>query len=374
MKLLLILAIVSASGCRAIVELAETDSHDVPGPDAASATDPRCTSWSHTAGVFDPCAIPPPGAPLELSAGSWTYDSNSGALTDPNDNASFPPSVFVTDADGIEVRVVSVEQFTLPLGATLSVSGKRPLLIAAWSVANVGGVINVTAGANPELCPASSAGANNAEGAGGGGGGGFGLAGASGGTGIDGAAAGGTAGPASPTATLRGGCRGGTGGNAFAGAGGDGGGAILIAAYERIDVSGTIAAGGNGGGGARGGRSGGGGGGSGGFVGLAASEIAVGSTAVLAANGGGGGGGCDGTPATSGEDAQATATAAGGGAGQGMGAGGGAGGVLGTAAKPGMAAHRGGGGGGGGVGVVRFDAGSSTVDANALISPEARLQ
>lgn len=380
MKRLLLLAVLSASGCRAIVELVESDPGDVAAPDASNEPDPRCRSWSYTADLFDPCAIPPPGEELELHAGSWTYDSNSGALTDPDDNASFPSSALIVEPDGIEVRVVSVERFTLLPGATLDMSGKRPLLLATWSTAEVDGIIDVTshgglpgAGANPELCPAITAGANNTEGGGGGGGGGFGIVGAPGGSGIDGAASGGPAGPASTTTALRGGCRGGTGGNTLAGSGGDGGGAVAIAAYERIDVTGTIVAGGAGGGRARGARSGGGGGGSGGFVGLTAPAIALGPTSVVAANGGGGGGGCDGSPAIDGEDAKASTIEASGGAGQGMGGSGGAGGVRNAAAKPGIAARRGGGGGGGGVGVVRIVTDNSSVDPSALISPEPQV-
>lgn len=369
---------VTGGGCRLIVELVETNPQHDPSPDAMSLTDPRCTTWSHTSETFEPCELPTPTASLELGDGIWTLDTNSGSLTDPNDDASFPASALIT-AQGIEARVVSIERFSLASGATLNVRGKRPLIIATWSDADIAGLIDLTsrsrapaAGANPDACGSSGNGADNTEGAGGGGGGGFATNGAPGGSGADGLGAAGGAGAAAPAITLRGGCAGGVGGNALHGIAGDGGGAIEIAAREQIVLDGAITAGGAGGGAAQGGRGGGGGGGSGGYVGLSAMTIILGPSAIIAANGGGGGGGSDGSPASGGQDGQPSTTAATGGPGQGMGSGGGAGGARGSVPKPGIASHRGGGGGGGSVGVVKLDASVATLPATAVISPPSQ--
>ncbi len=375
--LVVIVSSALCGGCRVLAELVEADPSDATAPDASSNV-PICDAWSHTPQTFDPCAIPEPSAPLELSDGTWMFDTNSGALTGPDDNATFPTSALITPSGGVEVRAVSVERLVVSPTATLYVRGKRPLILVSWSDADLRGVIDVTsrpgmpaAGANPEGCAGAAAGpgSNDLEGAGGGGGGGFGTSGAIGGTGRDGLAGAGRAGGASPTGMFRGGCAGGVGGNALRGAGGEGGGAIVIAAREHVTLNGIITAGGAGGGAAQGGRGGGGGGGSGGYVGLAAASVVLGPGAILAANGGGGGGGSDGTPAMAGRDGQPAAIPAAPGAGQGMGSSGGAGGALDSAPKPGTASHRGGGGGGGGVGIVRIDSPTQDIDPGAVISP-----
>jgi hypothetical protein len=375
--LVLVAASVLGSGCRVLVELVESDPHDV-APDAHGVTDPGCDTWTHAPETFDPCAVPAPAAPLELGDGAWTFDTNSGALTDPDANATFPASALIATYDGIEARALSVARLSVSPGATIYVRGKRPLIVVSWSDADIRGVVDATsrpglpaAGANPDACAATAAGrgADNTEGAGGGGGGGFGSAGAAGGTGTDGAAMAGRAGAAAAMPTFRGGCAGGDGGNTLHGAGGDGGGAVMIAARELVTLNGVVTAGGAGGGGARGGRGGGGGGGSGGYVGLSAPSVVLGPTAILAANGGGGGGGSDGSPAAPGQDGQPSAIAAAPGAGQGMGSDGGAGSARAVAPKPGIASRRGGGGGGGAVGVVRIDSPVPNIDAAAVTSP-----
>lgn len=366
-------------GCRLVVELVETNpQQDSTAPDGATSADPRCGAWSHAPATFDPCDLPVPAASLELGDGAWTFDTNSGSLTDPNDDATFPTSTLLTARGGVEARAVSIERFSLTAGATLHVRGKRPLIVVSWSDADLRGSIDATsrtgipgAGANPSACAdaASGNGADDVNGAGGGGGGGFGAGGAAGGTGEDGVAAAGGAGGAATENVLRGGCAGGAGGNALHGAGGDGGGAVVIAARDQLVLAGSIAAGGAGGGAAQGGRAGGGGGGSGGFIGLSATAITLGPTAIVAANGGGGGGGSDGSPATAGQDGQPSATAAVAGLGQGMGSSGGAGGARGAAPKPGVSSHRGGGGGGGAVGVIQLDSVQQALDPSAVISP-----
>jgi hypothetical protein len=375
---LAVIAVTFSSGCRVLAALIEADPSAGTAPDASPSVQ-TCGAWSYTPKTFDPCDLPAPSASLDLSDGEWLFDTNSGALTGPDANATFPASRLITAAEGVEVRAVSVDRIALAAAATLYVRGKRPLILASWSDAELLGVVDVTsrpgmpaAGANPDACAGTAAGngANDLDGAGGGGGGGFGTSGAPGGSGNDGLASAGGAGVASPRPTLRGGCAGGAGGNALRGAGGGGGGAVAIAARNLISLNGVVTAGGAGGGAAQGGRSGGGGGGSGGYVGLAAASIVLGPGSILAANGGGGGGGSDGNPAVVGQDGQPSAIPAAPGAGQGMGSSGGAGGARSTAPKPGTAARRGGGGGGGGVGLVHIDSATQDIDPGAVISPE----
>lgn len=373
------IALVAAGGCRAVVELVESD----PAAEVdAAGPDPGCQPWSFAPATLDPCALPAPGPALTLTAGTWGYDTNSGALTDPAQDVTFPPSALVMPAGGPELRAVSIARFDVGPGAVLRVSGKRPLVVVAWSDAAIAGAVDVTsrsgapaAGADPDACAATAAagGTANPEGAGGGGGGGLGAAGAAGGAGVDGAAGGGDGGGSAATPVgVRGGCAGAAGGNALAGAGGPGGGALVIAARDRVQLDGVIAAGGAGGGAAQGGRGGGGGGGAGGVVVLAAPAIAIGAGAVIAANGGGGGGGSDGNPALAGRDGQPSAAAAAGGQGQGMGGDGGAGGAAATGALVGLRARRGGGGGGGAVGRIALDSPAISVDPAAIISPAPR--
>ncbi|MBE7448657.1 MAG: hypothetical protein HS111_07165 [Kofleriaceae bacterium] len=111
----------------------------------------------------------------------WTFDTNSGALTDPDADASFPTSALLTPAGGPEVRVVSVASFALATGAELRVRGRRPLVVAAWSVAELDGhprrdqpARRAGGRRRPDACATAAArpGADHVEGGGGGGGGG----------------------------------------------------------------------------------------------------------------------------------------------------------------------------------------------------------
>ncbi|MBL8625717.1 MAG: hypothetical protein JNK64_30675, partial [Myxococcales bacterium] len=209
----LAIALVAAGGCRAVVELVESD--PAAAPDAAGP-DPACVPWSFQPATIDACALPAPGPALALTAGTWRYDTNSGALTDPDQDVTFPTSALVTPAAGPELRFVSIARFEVGAGAILQISGKRPLVVAAWSDAVIAGAIDASsrigapaAGADPDACGATAAarGTANPEGAGGGGGGGLGAAGAAGGAGVDGAAAGGDGGArAAAPVGVRGGC------------------------------------------------------------------------------------------------------------------------------------------------------------------------
>jgi hypothetical protein len=380
----------SGSGCQLLVEFVETDTSDEV-PDGAIAADSRvdgalpidadveCTTWAYTPVHFDPCEIQPPNGALVLTPGVWTYDTNSGALTDPNFDATFPASSLEAQSGGPEVRVLSADAIIVQADAELRATGRRPLILVSWSTFEVHGVLDVSsraalagAGAHPDVCPAADPGADEAEGAGGGGGGGFGDAGADGGTGYEGAAAAGTGSAASATpVAVRGGCAGASGGNPTGGHGGSGGGALQLTARTSIVIDGTLHAGGAGGGGAEAGRAGGGGGGSGGFLGLQAPLVTVEETAVLAANGGGGGGGCDNKFARPGEDGHPDAIAALGGDGEGQGEPGGPGGFTDVSPGAGLPSNRGGGGGGGGVGYVRVWADTFEKHTSAVVSPDA---
>lgn len=377
------------TGCQLLADLIETDI-DEAVPDASLAdgsadgallidADVECSTWSYMPEHFDPCEIAPPDGSLVLTPGSWTYDTNSGALTDPSFDASFPASTLLAQTGGPEVRVLSADSIVVQAGAELRATGKRPLILVSWSTLEVDGILDVTgrpviagAGSDPTDCPAATPGEDNADGAGGGGGGGFGSDGADGGVGLDGAAAAGTHSDASGTPTaVRGGCAGASGGNPSGGHGGSGGGALQLTARESIVIRNTLLAGGGGGGGAQAGRGGGGGGGSGGFLGLQAPVVTLTESAVLAANGGGGGGGCDNHNANPGQEGQADSVAALGGDGEGQGEPGGPGAFDGGTAGPGIDSSRGGGGGGGGVGFVLVWANTFAPDASAVVSPDA---
>ncbi len=382
-------AFLASSGCRVLVEIVESNPAADGGAGGADANNADanmdwgdsgmdCHGWSFSPAHFDPCDLPVPTEDLVLRPGVWSYDTNSGALTDPEVNASFPASVLLAQDGGPQVRIVSVLSLTIEDGAVLRATGKRPLVIVSWSDMTVAGTIDVSstvdhvaAGANPTNCddPMTLAGADDANGSSGGGGGGLGGDGGDGGDGNGGAAVGGSGGnKISLPAYILGGCAGGHGGGLLGGAAGNGGGALHLAAQGMMTIDGLINAGGGGGNGSGGMRSGGGGAGSGGFIDLQADSVSLGSTAVLVANGGGGGGGSDNNAASPGEDGTTDDTAALGGAKEGMGADGGDGGYLDSAAGPGSDATRGGGGGGGSIGFVVVH--TSNLDDNAaVVSP-----
>jgi hypothetical protein len=339
---------------------------EAPGSDPDAAPDgpevdatPLCLSFDGF--HVDTCALPDPGAPLDLDGdGAYIYDTDDGTLTDPDGKAIDHPSVVI---DG--VRVVSIDGLTLRASATLRPAGALPLMIASFDSITVAGIIDIDsggAGANHDcdaLAPAR--GGDNPTGAGGGGGGGFGTDGGDGGdadsNGTETAGGAGGQALAAPPAAIRGGCEGADGGDGDPGSdgrGGDSGGAIQLTARVSIAVTGTIDAGGEGGINGELIDGGGGGGGSGGYIGLDAPMIAL-TGATVVANGGGGGEGADDTTAGApGDDGNRDASRAQGGAGGADGASdGGEGGVLDADGDsvPGVPTG-GGGGGGGGVGFV----------------------
>ncbi len=223
-----------------------------------------------------------------------------------------------TDASGTGCRdfaqgacLVFVESFSVSSGATLQVTGTRPLLIASMGDILIDGTIDVSsyrgvdglgAGANHATCAHESPPEQDLGGAGGAAGGSFAGAGGDGGEGdtnenggADGKADPGIAGSAvSEPLVLRGGCPGGAGADeggdqvGLGGTGGGSGGAVWLYAAGDVHLpeSGLIRATGAGGNGGQA-QSGGGGGGTGGMIVLQGTGVIF--AGDLVANGGGGG-------------------------------------------------------------------------------------
>jgi hypothetical protein len=351
---------------------------DGPMTDADLSID--CTTFP--ARHFDACAIPQPSGDLRLTiAGSYTYDTTTGALLDPGGGSSLPPGGMFTNG-----RVLSVTSLYVAAGTTMRVTGSAPLIVAAWNTIEVDGTIDAAslgtpttlgAGANPAGCSTHPAvlGQNGA-GAGGGGGGGGGAAGGRGGDGNNGGNNGGVGGTLIAAPLLLGGCPGARGGlgNSTPGDGGDGGGAVQLTARTSISVAATgkVLAGGAGGkpGQNSGSGGGGGGGGAGGMIGFESPTVTVAALGVVAANGGGGGQGAGLSTGTAGQNGQPTAARATGGNGGSGGTGGLGGALAGAIGGGGQQDGSGGGGGGGGTGFIAIKA-TTPATAGAVISPTA---
>ncbi len=306
----------------------DPDAREPDAPDAPAA----CSLWHPQ--HFQPCMLgtPKPALTITQSGSPWTYTTTSqgGVLSD-HAGVVLMSTVVATQADNSMVAVLNVESLIVQAGATLLVTGDKPLVIASWDTITVNGRIDtgsitseitntasahidgpsrIGAGANaPGRCTGftGSPGTNaqSGGGSGGGGGGGFRGTGGSGTTGDTVMVAGGAGGARVSTAptVIRGGCNGGPSGTAGTSSGllppataasvslgGASGGAIELAAKTSITVTGSINAGGGGGAGApQGSAVGGGGGGSGGYIGLDAPAITI-TGGTLSANGGGGGG------------------------------------------------------------------------------------
>jgi len=270
--------------------------------------------------------------------------------------------------------------YDIKVDAVITVVGSHPLVLAAFHDLNITfkGNLALTsprgqmpgAGANDPACHAPTNGGNGATGAGGGAGGSFGGTGGAGGTGETGnTTVGVTGAPITPFVRMTGGCKGSNGGNAGLAVGGqpgNGGGAVMLIAANKLTLAGTVTAGG-GGGEPPPLLAGGGGGGSGGFVGLDGVIYYV--TGQATANGGAGASGSGssllGSP---GEDGIASTTVAASGGVPPLG--GGAGGDGSIAAlqnsSPGQPGVNGGGGGGGGAGVILL---KGTAPAGGTYSP-----
>jgi len=396
----------AASGCRAILGIDEPTVID-GGGDAPAF----CASW-HPA-LFTPCSLGAPMPALALAPGQYRYDTTTAGGTLFELRPGVAPTALRESAltlrlaDDSEIAVLSVDSLGVAAGATLTVVGRKPLLVVSWSTIAITGAIDAGShivltdaarhiagtdmpGAGANVACGGNTGrtgddANDLGGSGGGGGGGFQGTGGSGQLGGNPGAPGGTGGAPAPTPLLRGGCPGGTSGAAGTSAvqpaspgsravGGAGGGAIRLAAYDSIMVAGSINAGGAGGAGAPlNSACGGGGGGAGGYLGLEAPTVAI--LGALTANGGGGGGGGGANDfGNEGTDGKVDRTAAAGGPASTSGCGrpGGAGSVAalldGTNAAT-RSACGGGGGGGGAAGFIFIASPAFTAGGSARISP-----
>ncbi|HWN66418.1 MAG TPA: hypothetical protein VNM90_02200 [Haliangium sp.] len=382
------------------------DATPVPIDANPNAPDAAPCAWSYTPKFVDPCATgkPDPGTfDLILTADlPYVYETTNGTLIG---STVVIPSKLTTDEDG--VRTIWVRNVMIEAGVELRVQGDFPLMIVASGEITVNGTIDASSaripsadrfdrgpGLNEADCAVNAAEEGSAcgtQGGSGGGGGSFGGAGGDGGFGGglrgcgDGndSSPGGAGGAAVLTLPdrIRAGCDGKRGGDGEEegryGIGGVGGGAVHLVARQRLQVGGTIHAGGAGGYGAQDKRAGGGGGGSGGFIGLEAPELIIQGSAVLAANGGGGGGGTnDEGDATAGENALTTDDPAPGGGGYTTG-------VYAAVGGPGSAGDtksgsnggdgdRGGGGGGGGAGyIILYQDDDPTIIGDPTISPQS---
>jgi hypothetical protein len=282
-----------------------------------------------------------------------------------------------------EMAACLIEGATVTLTGIVTVTGNRPLIIAASTELEIAGTLDVSSspggngpGANSLLCSDAGPGTTAQSGFGGGGGAGGSWHSMGGDGGVGGgvapAAGGHAATPNDPPAGLRGGCHGADGGRASgggdAGTGGAGGGAVyLTSPHVVVDATSQIKSVGmfgNGGvsGGIAGtkGSGGGGGGGTGGLIVFDAATLTLPSAGgLIFANGGGGGAGgdptADGMPGMQSTD---PLMAGGGGlSGTGGSGTGGTGAVGGSDAGMGNfggagTAHAGGGAGGGGQGVI----------------------
>ena len=371
----------------------------------------ECSCWTFAPSNFDPCmgcAVSP--LPIVLGVGTFTYDTDAGTLSSASMSISHATAV-LAQSSGPAMRVIYAPSLTVDAGATLTVVGSLPLLLAvsgdvqlAGSLVARGSGTTPGPGGNPTSCATTGTGNDGSTVSGdiyGGGGGGGGAFGASGGIAGDGWGVGaiGNGGGAGITnggdtiEPLRGGCNGGRGGrefNGFAGpaawgGAGGGGGAIQIAACGQVMIGGTIDVGGGGGLGGRANPSsfrsgaGAGGGGSGGALLVEAAAIIVSGSAQLCANGGAGGeGGIMTTVGADGASGTCSATVAASAADTTPeGGNGGAGGVRslldGGAGTVGGTMAGGGGGGGGGVGRIRLRAPTRAIDPQAIVTPAATM-
>lgn len=359
---------------------ASVDAVDAP-PDVAIDA---CTSF---AGQLDTCAMALAGdLTLPMNA---VFDTDAQKLFVNGVEVPVAHAMINTAADVDSVAIL-VHDFRLPENVALRATGSLPLAIVASGsiILSKGASIDVSnggAGALARCSTPASPGQNDDGGAGGGGGGGYSGAGGRGGNGdLDTVSSAGGAGAASISMPggPQGGCAGAAGGvgdNATPGGpAGLGGGAVYLAAADRIELGegAVIAAGGGGGKGGNSiggkGDSGGGGGGSGGMILLEAPHV-IGPMSTIVANGGGGGEGSSTTQAgNNGQDGQRSeAQAAGGSQGPPSGGDGGKGGSVFDAPGESVSgvSPGGAGGGGGGVGYVRV---ISADFQPGVVSPRAR--
>jgi hypothetical protein len=345
--------IVLLAGCADLAGIGD------PAPVAADAPEVPCV-----VGGLDLCLFSRPQAPLTVDVDlsvDTSRDCNLVVYTPP------APSVCVIYASEIHIS------------ATLTAFGSRALVLAATGPIEITGDVDVSsyralgnagAAADDPSCEYKAAGSY-----GGSAGGSFAGKGGNGGNGVGGTGTSNLGGVATSAitvpATVRGGCRGGTGGP-------HSGGAVWFASATEIRVpsGGRVLANGAGGRGGLGGfGEGTGGGGSGGMIRIAAPHLVI--AGLLTANGGGGAEGIDGAGngmSQPGTDGTAGTTRAPGGAGTSSDGGDGGAGGAGTSPDGliggnGTGSSATGGGGGGGAGFVQLL--GESIENTATISPSS---
>jgi len=258
----------------------------------------------------------PPDVAIDMAPGCYGHlgvslcdsDAPPGTLSPPTtiDTSSKTGCTFVRNG----ICVVAAQN--LDLSANIKVRGSSPIVFFASQTLTLDTGVLIDAasthginaptgpGGSDPACSTNNLGGdeNGTYGAGGGAGGALQGSGGPGGDGGSGTGNGGNGGTSASAltgvTTLRGGCRGGSGGGCssftIGGTGGHGGGAVYLLAGQLITVSGTVNVSGAGGNPAPASTAcGGGGGGSGGLI-VFDAPSSVFSSAVLLASGGGGGG------------------------------------------------------------------------------------
>jgi hypothetical protein len=268
-------------------------------------------------------------ATTTLNCGVTTFDSTSLTFTNWCSSQPTPTPVVQTQTatGGPDIVVLPLLNFTVASGATLKLTGNRPVVLAVFGDATIAGTIDASAsgttpGAGGNQTCSTGTGSNGGTDAGGGGGG-HATAGGTGDTGVGGGAIRG----ATTVIPLLGGCPGGKGGGGsglFPGSGGNGGvggGAVQLSAAGTVTFSGSILANGSAGtngtaGGLLSSGGGGGGGGSGGSVLVEGHVISGAGTMTVNGGAGGNGDGASsgaGTGGTTGAAGSATGNHGGGG-------------------------------------------------------------
>jgi hypothetical protein len=320
----------------------------------------------------DVCATMQPGGPIDIAT-STTLDTDDGTT-----NPSNPAVACIAVASGAmpDACVVLATTFTIDANRTLTVTGKRPLVVIATVSIDVEGKLDASSHASGNTGPGTSSGCTYGRAATSGGGGQGGSFQSLGGNGSDQSGASNSSGLAGGVlpmpASLKAGCSGKAGGNT-GGQAGPGGGVVLLAAPAMmIGAAGSIDASGGSGQGAAAGNRGGGGAGSGGMIVLDVATITLASGAQVYANGGHGGeGSSTGNQGADGTDPTDASSGGGGGSGGGSSGNGGAGAHGTTAAGNGSSASSGDGGGGGGGGIGWMFVRSSSSVAGSGVSPAA---
>jgi len=308
--------------------------------------------WCHGSGAYRLCYPQEPTLAVTLGA---TIDTDGGAPCE-----AAQPTGWTGQG---QPTVCVVRGTTITQSGTTTVTGSRPLVLAATTSISIATLDVSSRRGDSNLGPASPSASAQCSGflqvpglGAGGAGGSFMSIGGDGGIGNGGSFAGRAANQlGTPPTALRGGCHGQLGGNGDET--GKGGGAVYLVTGGTLSISGGINASGSS---ATGGttRSGGSGAGSGGMIVLFAASISANTAEVIANGGGGASGGDNNTNGNNGSDptlAAPTTPAAGGPSGGAGGAGGAgfAGGIQATAGAGTGNPNDGGGGGGGGGGYVK---------------------